>query len=482
MKRKTLALAGTLTILAVSANSFGFHAVRGTAAPQHSLSGTLTIFDWSNLGGTAPSVAKNAVAAYEKMHPGVTIKTVPLASGDPTVYEESNLAAGRAQDIVSPTYTMQVFNDLSKNVWLDLSPYLQTPDPYVKGNKHWIDIYDPAIDGQNVFVGGKHYVVSWSAQDATFFYNKDIFAKAGITHTPTTWAELMADSDKIKKAGYIPDQYFLDDTYPIGENGSFVSLLENQVMSKTLQKLDTNHNGVVDVQELVYGIKHKIFSPMNADYQEAWKLYKQWSQYWEPGAASAKGPYLTSNAAVAPFLSGKVAMTYNAEWLIGYITASKSKINWGVFTMPQVTRASSTFATPGQKGVGIWGAWNAIAWGIPVSTKSNGHLDLALDFLKYITAPQNDVPVTLANGNLPTTRGFTPTDPITKTFVNLIKHPTMQFAAEASLGPTWLRNRINTQQAYISGLESLSQAMSDMQRYTDQAADQAIKTYKLTVS
>ena len=57
----------------------------------------------------------------------------------------------------------------------------------------------------------------------------------------------------------------------------------------------------------------------------------------------------------------------------------------------------------------------------------------------------------------------------------------MQFAAEATLGPEWLKERISTMQNYLLGMESLSQAMSDMQRYTNQAADNLIKIYHLSV-
>src|SRR5207237_890190 len=134
--------------------------------------------------------------------------------------------------------------------------------------------------------------------DAAFFYNKGIFAKAGITHVPTTWAELMADAARIKKVGHIPELYMLGDTYALGENGTIMSLLENQAMSKTFQRLDMNHNGIIDIRELIYGIKHKIYSPMNADYQETWQLFKKWSQIWQPNAAGNKG-YVNASGVVA---------------------------------------------------------------------------------------------------------------------------------------------------------------------------------------
>ena len=53
--------------------------------------------------------------------------------------------------------------------------------------------------------------------------------------------------------------------------------------------------------------------------------------------------------------------------------------------------------------------------------------------------------------------------------------------AEATFGPEWLVDRIRVQQQYLIGSESLDQAMADMQRYTDAAADRMIKQFKLKV-
>ena len=50
-------------------------------------------------------------------------------------------------------------------------------------------------------------------QPSTFimFYNKDAFAKAGITATPTTWDEFLAACEALKTAGIIP--MTVDDAY-----------------------------------------------------------------------------------------------------------------------------------------------------------------------------------------------------------------------------------------------------------------------------
>ncbi|MGW1562488.1 extracellular solute-binding protein [Streptomyces sp. NPDC002144] len=50
---------------------------------------------------------------------------------------------------------------------------------------------------------GVQYGLPLLSSARLFFYNKDIFAKAGIARPPSTWAEVEADAKKIKRAGYI---------------------------------------------------------------------------------------------------------------------------------------------------------------------------------------------------------------------------------------------------------------------------------------
>jgi ABC-type glycerol-3-phosphate transport system substrate-binding protein len=163
---------------------------------------------------------------------------------------------------------------------------------------------------------------------------------------------------------------------------------------------------------------------------------------------------------------------------ISTLPTDKVKFHWGVFKMPEVTSATTPLATPNNR-VGIWGAWNADAWSIPVTTKTRGHLALALDFLHWITTSHVEIPVDLAGGLVPTVADYHPTG-LYKLYFDVLTHPSMQFAAEATLGPEWLRNRIAMQQAYITGMQSLDQTMSQMQRFTDDAASRIAKIYHLS--
>jgi multiple sugar transport system substrate-binding protein len=50
---------------------------------------------------------------------------------------------------------------------------------------------------------GTDYGIPFTTSTRAFYYNKKIFAAAGIASAPTTWAQLQADAAKIKAKGYI---------------------------------------------------------------------------------------------------------------------------------------------------------------------------------------------------------------------------------------------------------------------------------------
>ena len=65
-----------------------------------------------------------------------------------------------------------------------------------------------AGDLANDKVNGQTYAVPWFGGVRGVYYRTDQFAKAGITATPTTWSQLLADAQKLMKA--YPKTYGLD--------------------------------------------------------------------------------------------------------------------------------------------------------------------------------------------------------------------------------------------------------------------------------
>jgi raffinose/stachyose/melibiose transport system substrate-binding protein len=76
----------------------------------------------------------------------------------------------------------------------------------------WIGNLGSTVSGWQA--DGKQYGVPYTLGIVGFWYNKDLFAKAGITAPPTTWDELIADAQKLKAAGIAPISLGGKDRWP----------------------------------------------------------------------------------------------------------------------------------------------------------------------------------------------------------------------------------------------------------------------------
>jgi raffinose/stachyose/melibiose transport system substrate-binding protein len=64
-------------------------------------------------------------------------------------------------------------------------------------------------------IDGKLYAIPFDQGVVGFWYNKDLFAQAGITATPTTWSEFTAAVQQLKDAGITPIALGGGDKWPI---------------------------------------------------------------------------------------------------------------------------------------------------------------------------------------------------------------------------------------------------------------------------
>src|SRR5205823_13770218 len=139
-------------------------------------------------------------------------------------------------------------------------------------------------------------------------------------------------------------------------------------------------------QEFVRAYKKGIFSPRDPRYREYLRLTREWSQYWQPGflAAGAFG-----DQGDRLFRLGRVAMWWDGSWYVTQIDRDPlRKFRYGIFLVPPLTRESSRLASGARAARGVGGA-SSIQYAITNSAERDGNLDLAVDFLRYITAPQN---------------------------------------------------------------------------------------------
>jgi multiple sugar transport system substrate-binding protein len=181
MTRKSLALgaAALAAIMVLSACQ-----VQGTTTPtsgQKEIS--FLVFETPNL---TPEYWDAAIKRVTDANPDITVKKLVAPTQDRTAYAKQLLTSGQFPDVmiaVSPGGFAEAGN---------LAPWSSD------------ELKDFQFPG-NGAVKGKVYQLPTNTQTIpVVYYNKDLFASAGITAAPRTYAELLDDAAKLKAKGITP--------------------------------------------------------------------------------------------------------------------------------------------------------------------------------------------------------------------------------------------------------------------------------------
>jgi raffinose/stachyose/melibiose transport system substrate-binding protein len=156
------------------------------------------------LDGNAETIAamEALTAAYTALHPDVTfeIENRPGgADGDNLV--KTRLATGEAGDILQ-------YN--SGSLFQALNPIDQLADlTDIPGQANVIDSFKPVVTASDGTVRG---VPFGAAMGGGIYYNRKIYADLGLS-VPKSWAEFMANNEKIKAAGKVAVAQTYGDTW-----------------------------------------------------------------------------------------------------------------------------------------------------------------------------------------------------------------------------------------------------------------------------
>jgi multiple sugar transport system substrate-binding protein len=179
-----VALAAAAT-LALAACSSGGGSSAGGSGGTTTLK--LVVADY----GTGPSNTSakywaNIVTAFEKAHSDikVNVTTIPWTNFDQEV--QTMIQNKQYPDITEGDYFS---NYASDGLLYPASDVLSNPGNLLQTFK--------AADSVN----GVQYGMPFTTSSRTLFYNKKLFAQAGITSAPQTWADIQTDAAKITKLG-----------------------------------------------------------------------------------------------------------------------------------------------------------------------------------------------------------------------------------------------------------------------------------------
>jgi multiple sugar transport system substrate-binding protein len=387
----TAAAALALSALAVAAcGGGGGSSSSQSAQTSSSRSGTpVALKLWVGWSARELKVFKGVVADYEKAHPNVTVDVTGGINDNKIV---AAIRAGTAPDVVSSFNSYNVGVYCGTGGWIDLTPFLK---------KDGIATDDfPAAANYYTQYNGKKCALPLLADTYGLYYNKALFAKAGIKAPPKTLSELMADAKKltVKNPDGSLKQVGID---------PFIGFYEN-VPERWIQSYGgkyTDDKGKAILSQ-----------------QPVWTKWLQWQKdlidfygyknlvRFQAGLGDEFSP---SNA----FEVGKVAMNLDGEWRVAFIQDEHPKLDYGTAPMPVDDASPDLYGS---------GYINGTIVGIPRNGKHTGD---AWELVKWLTTDTSAL-AKLSNGlrNVPSTTKSTTSSELTPddhfaTFLKIFSHP-----------------------------------------------------------
>ncbi|MFF4650858.1 ABC transporter substrate-binding protein [Streptomyces sp. NPDC001380] len=334
------AVAVALASSACGLGSDGSSTDTGAASGGGKVGGTITL-ETLQLKPTFTDYMNGVVKAYEKSHPGTTVKWVDIPFEGAQEKLTADAAAGALPDVVNlnPQFAQALE---SKGLFVDMDQAAaDVKSGYVPGA--WEAFAVPGRTGS--------FDLPWYLTSEVTMYNKKLFEKAGLDpeKPPTTFDELLADGRKLSDAGH-GDFYGI---HPALENRFITDLAKQGV-----PLLDAS------------GKKWTFNTPEAAAYlQKLVDAYK--------GGVFPKDS-LTQNHSkeTEAYQAGRIGLFPSGPNFLAVVKQNAADIAADTGVGPQIT--------------GPDGAVNMSVMGLMVP-KSSKNRATALDFAKYLSNAQNQL-------------------------------------------------------------------------------------------
>ena len=324
-------------------------------SPSASSGGHVTLTYWNGFTGPDGPTVTALVNQFNKTHPNITIK-MSIMPWD--VFYEKLLpafASGNAPDIVAMD-TQQLPQYATKNIFAPLTSY------YADSANDTSALVPGAVAGTKV--NGTEYGVPANFAPLMLYWNKKLFAAAGISGPPQNWAQWQADVVKLSHGGKSP-QYGIalaeNNTIPmwpilLWENGGGVT---NAGVTAGMLSDSASVSAVSQWSQLI--LKDGI-APQNITGAEADSLFQA-----QKAAMEINGPWATTgyqsagvDFGLAPIPAGPaktvtladvVSMSVNAKDSPAQVSAAETFFTWWNSKPAQIDYAVHTGFVPTITGV-----------------------------------------------------------------------------------------------------------------------------------
>jgi multiple sugar transport system substrate-binding protein len=403
-----------------------------------------TITFWH--GWSAPTEVKaieDNIAAFEKKHRNITVEAVGNITDD-KINQALRAGGPKAPDVVSSFTTDNVGEFCSSRAFADLTPFLEKSgvDPATTFPQAQLDYTQ---------FKGNQCSLPLLSDAYGLYYNKTMFAKAGISSPPRTLSEFDADAVKLTKSnsdsysqlGFMPNYH------------GYESTITHFAAQFDPTYFDDSGNSTVGTDPRLtkaYEWQRHLIEALGG----FGKLEKYRTTFGDEFGAKN------------PFMTGQVAMAIDGEWRVGMIDDAKSKINYGTAPFPVPDDLADEYGKGYTTGT-IVGIANS-------SRKQNA----AWEFVKFLTT-DTDAVVSFANAihNVPSTKAALASDkvdqnPSFQTFLKIAQNPHSNTTPSSPNGGAYQLTLQNVGYAYESGkLNDLQTALTHAAAQIDTDIEQA---------
>lgn len=362
-RRSFLLGTGLVTATALLAGCSGSSGERSSTTLTVAYQKTTTFYQLDNL-------LQKAKADFEAVNSEVTIELSPIEAEQDQYFTKLALMNGSADTAPDIIYedTFQIRSDAAAG-------YLMPIDEHVEAWEDWSQFADSAKEA-GVGDDGKTYGVSMGTDTRGLYFNKTIFAQAGLPEDwqPTTWEEILAAARTIKEQ--VPDVIPLN-IYAGKAGGEqttmqgFEMLLygtDNVLYDGKTQKWFTKSPGMVD--SLTF---------MDTVYAEGLG----------PGLDLALDATIGSRVSTSLLPEGKLAIAIDGSWLPGFWMTGDNQ--W-----PQWQETIGLAKMPTQNGQGPGFTSMSGGWTLAIGSQC-ANAEAAFQFISIALNQENSLKYTTEN-------------------------------------------------------------------------------------
>ncbi len=410
---------------------------------------------------------------YERSHPEVTIEFIPqiiLEGGSEGETLRTKLLGGIAPEVVNIN-TEAIWPDVEQNKgwWVPLDGYFSRPNPYVPGNKAWIDLFkNQALTQAKRAPDGRLYCVTFDVVETGIFYNKTLFERYHVK-IPQDWREFIQLLKMFADSGFIPlvtDRVaFMDWAPDLLFDQCYFEILDLLDYKKKSDLEEAYYQGYLTPEELCWLTKKGWFAARNPRFRESWRLLKEWRQFWQKD--------LTHSDQARLFIIQRSPMFWTGSWFVRRLKLDPLiNFDWGVFYPPPIPRSYSPHCCGVNQCV-IGGA--GIQFHITRRAIDDNDLEPTVDFLRFITTPghasqiANEAGMFIAN----IVDAFLPQNLAPFEEIVLRRYCTVKW--QYSLGHRFTDNRERLIEFFLNDGMSLDDFMNELDRSLQQTADRLIQ-------